>query len=105
MNRWVTTIIESNAADSVKKAKADVCDIAKGMDYQPLYIYRYIDENEDDYALTSRIDGITAGVANQDMVVYQYPSYNGAHFDRMFLQRMKQRGIYTILFIHDAEMF
>ena len=38
------------------------------------------------------------------MVVYQYPSYNGAHFDRMFLQRMKQRGIYTILFIHDAEM-
>ncbi|MBR8696891.1 hypothetical protein [Enterococcus gallinarum] len=104
MNRWVTTIIESNAADSVKKAKADVCDIAKGMDYQPLYIYRYIDENEDDYALTSRIDGITAGVANQDMVVYQYPSYNGAHFDRMFLQRMKQRGIYTILFIHDAEM-
>lgn len=66
MNRWVTTIIESNAADSVKKAKADVCDIAKGMDYQPLYIYRYIDENEDDYALTSRIDGITAGVANQD---------------------------------------
>ena len=70
-----------------------------------LYIYRYIDENEDDYALTSRIDGITAGVANQDMVVYQYPSYNGAHFDRMFLQRMKQRGIYPVLFIiHDAEM-
>lgn len=48
MNRWVTTIIESNAADSVKKAKVDVFHIANGMDYQPLYIYRYIDENEDD---------------------------------------------------------
>lgn len=60
MNRWVTTIIESNAADSVKKAKVDVYHIANGMDYQPLYIYRYIDENEDDYALMSRIDGITA---------------------------------------------
>ncbi|WP_430601145.1 hypothetical protein IGJ01_002517 [Enterococcus sp. AZ089] len=104
MNRWVTTIIESNAADSVKKAKVDVFHIANGMDYQPLYIYRYIDENEDDYALMSRIDGITAGVAYEDIVVYQYPSYNGAHFDRMFLQRMKQRGIYTSLFIHDAEM-
>ncbi len=75
-----------------KKAKVDVFHIANGMDYQPLYIYRYIDENEDDYALMLRIDGITAGVAYEDIVVYQYPSYNGAHFDRMFLQRMKQIG-------------
>lgn len=103
MRKWITKVIQEDSRDSVSKAREDVFVLARAMDYHPIYIYRYEDRNENQYALHSRIDGITAGVFSGDLLIYQYPSYNGLSFDRFFLARMKERGIYVSLFIHDIE--
>ncbi|WP_297076301.1 hypothetical protein [uncultured Enterococcus sp.] len=103
MRRWITTVVQGESHDSVSKAREDVLFFSRKMDYKPLYIYRYYDDNESEYALHSRIDGITAGVAANDLVVYQYPSYNGLDFDTRFISRMNAREIDVCLWIHDIE--
>ncbi|MFR3684315.1 MAG: sugar transferase [Enterococcus sp.] len=104
MNKWITSIVEGNSVDSVSKARGDVAEIAKEIGFQKLYIYRYIDEQESEQSLLSRIDGITAGVAAGDLIVYQYPSYNQFKFEQTFVARLKQRGARIALLIHDSEL-
>ena len=103
MKRWITKVIQEDSRDSVSKAREDVITLGHTMGYETTYIYRYQDANEDHYALHSRIDGITAGILPGDLLVYQYPSYNGIQFDRLFLTRMAHRGIIVSLFVHDIE--
>lgn len=104
MNKWITYIVEGQSVDSVSKARGDIAEIAEEIGYKKIYIYRYIDELEDERALTARIDGITAGVAAGDLIVYQYPSYNQFSFEQTFVKRLKQRGAKIVLLIHDSEM-
>ena len=104
LNKWITYIVEGNSVDSVSKARGDVAEIAEGIGFQKLYIYRYIDEQESSQSLLSRIDGITAGVAAGDLIVYQYPSYNQFKFEKTFVTRLKQRGARVVLLIHDSEL-
>ena len=104
LNKWVTSIVEGQSVDSVSKARGDVATVAESIGYNKLYIYRYFDEREDERALTARIDGITAGVAKGDLIVYQYPSYNQFQFEQTFVDRVKQRGARLVLLIHDSEL-
>ena len=104
LNKWVTYIVEGQSVDSVSKARGDVATVAESIGYNKLYIYRYFDEREDERALTARIDGITAGVAKGDLIVYQYPSYNQFQFEQTFVDRVKQRGARLVLLIHDSEL-
>lgn len=103
MNKWITYIVEGQSVDSVSKARYDVAKIAKDIGFKILYVYRYIDNFEDEKSLIARIDGITAGVAPGDLVVYQYPSYNKFEFDKMFIYRLKQRKVKLAILIHDSE--
>ncbi|MDT2459145.1 hypothetical protein [Enterococcus avium] len=104
MNKWITYIVEGPSVDSVSKARGDVAEIAEEIGYRKLFIYRYIDEQESQQSLLSRIDGITAGVAAGDLIVYQYPSYNQFIFEKTFIERLKQRGARIALLIHDSEL-
>lgn len=104
MNKWITSIVEGSSVDSVSKARGDVAEIAEEISFRKLYIYRYIDEQESHQSLLSRIDGITAGVAAGDLIVYQYPSYNQFNFEQTFVGRLKQRGARIALLIHDSEL-
>lgn len=88
LNKWVTYIVEGQSVDSVSKARGDIATVAESIGYNKLYIYRYFDEREDERALTARIDGITAGVAKGDLIVYQYPSYNQFQFEQTFVDRV-----------------
>lgn len=104
LNKWITYIVEGQSVDSVSKARGDVAEIAEAIGYKKLYIYRYYDEQEDEKALAARIDGITAGVAKNDLIIYQYPSYNQFKFELTFIERVKQRGANLVLLIHDSEL-
>ncbi|MGG5333702.1 sugar transferase [Enterococcus sp. AZ163] len=101
---WLTYIVEGKSVDSVSKARNDISLIGDTIEFQRLYIYRYVDSNEDDRALIARIDGITAGVSAGDMIVYQYPSYNSYRFELNFLHQLKKRGATVVLLIHDSEL-
>lgn len=104
MANWLTFIVEGASVDSVSKARNDISLIGDGIGFQRLYIYRYIDDDEDDKALLARIDGITSGVSAGDIIVYQYPSYNSYRFELTFVQRLKNRGAKVVLLIHDSEL-
>lgn len=104
LNKWITCIVEGQSVDSVSKARGDVTEIAEKIGFKKLYIYRYIDDQESDQSLVSRIDGITAGVAAGDIIVYQYPSYNQFKFEKTFVARLKQRGARIAMLIHDSEL-
>ena len=102
MKRWITNVVVNSKNNAFGKAYTDIAEIAKGMSYEVLNIMPYSDSEDADDALISRIDGITAGVLPGDMVVYQYPSFDGARFDENFIDRMKVRGITVTVFIHDV---
>lgn len=53
MKRWITKVVQGESHDSVSKAREDILFFSDMMDYTPIYIYRYYDENESDYALHS----------------------------------------------------
>lgn len=104
MKKWLTHIIEASSVDAVSKSRSDITAIGDKTDHKPLYIYRYVDPNESEEALNSRIDGITAAVSQGDLVIYQYPSYNGGNFELAFIRRMKLRGIRVAILVHDSEL-
>ena len=103
MNRWVTTIIESNAADSVKKAKADVCDIAKGWIIS-LYIFIVISMR------MKMITHLPRGLMALQLVL-PIKIWWSTNIQAIMVPisigcftKNEAKRIYTILFIHDAEM-
>lgn len=54
--------------------------------------------------LRTRIDGIIASVASEDIIVFQHPMWNGIEFEeRLFWQLSAYPGIQKIIFIHDVE--
>lgn len=103
MRKWVTDIIQDPTINAVDKAKQDIARIAENTNYSILSIFRYSPVGESDEAMHSRIDGITAGVVNGDIVFFQYPSYISIRFDIFFINHMIARGVKLILILHDVE--
>lgn len=101
--KWITNILQSPTVNAVDKAKVDIAKIARTRGYNILSIFRYSATGESDEAMHSRVDGITAGVAAGDIVLYQYPSYISIRFDLFFINHMIARGAKIVLFIHDIE--
>lgn len=44
-------------------------------------IYRYNGDNESEQSLSSRIDGIIAGINPGDIIICQFPTGNGLRFE------------------------
>ena len=104
MRKWITRIIQSTTVDATAQAKDDIADIGEKNGYSPLHIFRYDSAYESNQAIQSRIDGITAAVAQGDLIIYQYPTLIGPRFDRFFLDQMHRRGAKVVLLIHDVEL-
>ncbi|MBV7391108.1 hypothetical protein [Enterococcus alishanensis] len=104
MKKWLTHIIEGASVDAVSKSRGDIGEIGRSVGYDPLYIYRYQDPNETLDALKSRIDGITAAAKPGDLLIYQYPNYNGGLFEETFINRMKMRRMHVAILVHDSEL-
>ncbi|ERL64699.1 sugar transferase [Schleiferilactobacillus shenzhenensis] len=104
MRKWISDIIQGESADATSQAKDDITAIGQKNGYEPLHIFRYNSDYESDQAIASRVDGITAGVAHGDLVVYQYPSLVSPRFDTVFVTQMRARGVKIVLLIHDVEV-
>lgn len=103
MQKWITDIIQAATFDATRKPKSDIAIIAAQTGYKVANIFRYNDGYESPYAKLARIDGITAGIAKGDFVVYQFPSLNSGNFESYFVNRMHERGIKVICLIHDVD--
>jgi hypothetical protein len=104
LRKWITDIIQGETTDATAQAKNDIASIGTHAGYEPLYIFQYDSNYESDQAVRSRIDGITAAVGSNDLVVYQYPALISPRFDTFFMEQMKNRGTKLVLLIHDVEL-
>lgn len=102
-SNWITNVVQAPDADAVFKAKDDIVRIASNEGFRVLNVYRYPVDSDDDDALFSRIDGIIGAVRAGDLVVFQYPTYNGLRYEKTFCDRVQARGAKFAMFVHDAE--
>lgn len=79
-----------------------VADLAKQLNFKEIGIYHFNADGESPENLAIRFDGMNAAVGHGDVVVFQYPSWNGIHFDSSYIRRLKiYSGLKTVIFIHD----
>lgn len=79
-----------------------VTDLAKQLDFKEIGVYHFNADGESYESLAVRFDGMNAAIGNGDVVVYQFPSWNGLHFDGSYISRLKiYADIKIIIFVHD----
>lgn len=80
-----------------------VAEIAHQMGYQEMGIYRYNADDESQESLSSRLDGIIAGINRGDFVICQFPTGNGRRFEYELVNRLKAYGGRIAIYIHGLE--
>ncbi|MCW3779176.1 hypothetical protein [Levilactobacillus namurensis] len=103
MKKWLTDILQGPTFDATRQAKADIATIGQAAGYHIIDIRRYGGLKESNEALMARIQGATAGVAQGDLLVYQYPSLNDGRYEDFFIRQMHRRGVRVVALIHDIE--
>lgn len=79
-----------------------VADLAKQLNFKEIGIYHFNADGESYENLAIRFDGMNAAVGNGDVVIFQYPSWNGIHFDGSYISRLNiYANLKKIIFIHD----
>lgn len=78
-----------------------VADIAHQLGFRDISIYCYDSSGESEASLSSRYDGIIAGISQGDIVFFQHPTWNLIRFDKGLIRRMKVYGARIIIVLHD----
>ena len=75
----------------------------KSLKYNELGIYSYGKTQDTQDMLRTRIDGIVASVSFGDIVIFQFPMWNGIDFEEALVRRLNvYPGLQKIFFIHDV---
>lgn len=80
-----------------------VADIAHSLGIREMGIYRYNADNESAENRVRRFDGIIAGISAGDIVICQFPTWNGLEFERGLMRHIKAYHGRVVIFIHDLE--
>lgn len=104
MKVHITNIYGHHFASTALKAQNRTADIAReALGYHELGIYCYKVKSDSPEMLASRLDGIIASVGYDDIVIFQYPTWNDIIFDKTLIRRLSQyRGLKKIFFVHDV---
>lgn len=100
MGVYITTM---NGAKNgtAQYAQRQTAEIAYQLGYREMGVYRYNADAERMEILSVRLDGIIAGLQWNDIVVCQFPSWNGTRFDLALVERIKLYHGHVIIFIQD----
>lgn len=104
MKVHITNIYGQHFSSTALKAQNRTADIAReALGYHELGIYCYNAKSDSPEMLASRLDGIIASVGYDDIVIFQYPTWNDIIFDKTLIRRLSQyRGLKKIFFVHDV---
>ncbi len=101
---YITKINGGTITDTAQYAQHQTAEIAHQLGYREMGIYRYNADAERNEILSARLDGIIAGLRwNNDIVVCQFPSWNGTRFDLALVERIKTYRCRVIIFIQDVQ--
>lgn len=102
MQVHITNIYGQSFKSTALKAQNRTAAFARELHYKELGIYNYDVNSDSPEMLSSRLDGIIASVGYDDIVIFQYPTWNHISFDEAFIRRISRyRGLKKIIFVHD----
>lgn len=84
-------------------AQQMVADIAHQLGVREMGIYRYNANSESADSRSVRLDGIIAGIQAGDIVICQFPTWNGVEFEQALVKRIKLYHGRIVIFMHDLE--
>ena len=88
--------------NNIRKKQQYIMDCGRKLGFYEMGIFKYPVDTDSDAELSSRLDGIIAGVEKNDVVIFQLPTGNGEKYDTRLLRKMKAySGSKVILLIHD----
>lgn len=104
MRVHITNLYGQSSASTAQKVQNEVAEIAtKTLRYNQLGIYYYNVDNDSPEMLSARLDGIIASVSFGDIVIFQFPTWNGIRFDASLVGRLSTyRGLKKVFFLHDV---
>ncbi len=103
MKVHITNIYGHSSVSTALKAQNRTADIARTvLNFNELGIYCYNVNADSEKMLSTRLDGIIASIGYEDIVIFQYPTWNDFRFDKSLISRMGHyRGLKKIFFVHD----
>ena len=103
MNVYITKLNGMPLISAEQYAQQMVADIAHSIGVREMGIHRYYADDESAENRSRRLDGIIAGINWGDIVICQFPTWNGMGFERALVRHIKAYHGRIVIFIHDLE--
>ncbi|MCM1025977.1 MAG: glycosyltransferase [Roseburia sp.] len=103
MRTYITRINGWSLRDKSHYMQHMVAEIGHQLGFREMGIYRLFWEEEGWESLSSRLDGIIAGINSGDLIIYQFPTGNGMRFENELMNRIKAYGGRLAIFVHEME--
>ena len=99
MRIFITCI--NGIGGSALEAQVMVSDIAHQLGFKNMGIFCYDSSAESAESLSSRYDGIIAGISPGDIVFFQHPTWHQLRFEEGLLRRIKVYDGRIVIVVHD----
>lgn len=103
MKVYITRINGADIRDKAQYIQTRTAEIAFQLGCKEMGVYRYNAAAEISETLHVRVDGIIAGISAGDIVVCQFPTWNGLRFERTLVEHIQAYHGHVVIFIHDFE--
>lgn len=103
MKTYITRVNGLPLRDPLQYRQSMILDIAIQLGCMEMGIYCYNADSESYERLSSRLDGIIAGINRGDLVICQFPTGNGKRFEYELVNRLKAYGGRIAIYIHELE--
>lgn len=101
MRVHITTI--NNIGGPARIAQDGVVQIMSGMGWHDIGLFYYPAHTDSEEQLNSRMAGVISSISIDDIVIFQYPSWNGNRYDNRLIDYLKVYSKKLILFVHDVQ--
>lgn len=103
MHVYITKINGMPVTSTEQYAQQMTANIAHSLGVREMGIYRYNADNESADSRGRRFDGMIAGIGAGDIVICQFPTWNGLGFERALVRHIKAYHGRIVIFVHDLE--
>ena len=103
MNVYITKLNGMAVTATEQYAQQMTANIAHSLGVREMGVYRYNASGESADSRGRRFDGMIAGMQAGDIVICQFPTWNGLEFERGLVRHIKAYHGRIVIFIHDLE--
>ena len=103
MTVYITRLNGMMTISTPQYVQRKTAEVAYQLGCREMGIYYYNANAEKLDHLHARLDGIIAGLSAEDIVICQFPTWNGLRFERALIEHIKAYHCHVVIFVHDFE--